>query len=115
MSFSVLTRPAGNPGTRRRAGFSLLEVLIAASLFTVAAGVLLHELAFSYRHYSLARDDWKAALELWNRAARWRAGGTSSTSENAQIRGRTAPLHRIRFETASAGRTLTWEVWHVHP
>ena len=62
--------------TVRRAsvrGFTLLEVLLAATLLALASGTLLYGLAFAYRHYRIAWDDWRITLELWNRSARWRA------------------------------------------
>ncbi len=102
------------PATHRASGFSLLEVLVAAALLTFAAGALLHNLAFTYRHYQIASDDWKTSLRLWNQASRWRAGLDPTPGET--LPGDSGlPIQRVRFEMESAGRTITWEVLHARP
>ncbi len=102
--------------TRRRSagGFTLLEVLLAATLLALAAGALLYSLGFAYQHYRIAWDDWGVTLELWNRSCRWRAGVGEPELEET-LGGTAMPLRRVRLEADSAGRTVVWEVLHARP
>lgn len=104
-----LLRP---PARAHPQGFSLIEVLLAFALLTVAAGALLHNLALSYRYYGSARDDWKVGLELWNRAARLRAGVEAAPGERIQPAQPGIPLQQIRLTIETGGRRITWEVLH---
>ncbi|MEE8585635.1 MAG: prepilin-type N-terminal cleavage/methylation domain-containing protein [Acidobacteriota bacterium] len=94
---------------RRGEGFSLLEVLIAMLMLVVIVLSLLPALGRSFQSYQLSQQRWRAAVEAWNQAERFRALSVPSP-ERFAVAPQSRLLERIVVEDAKFG--IRWEVLH---
>lgn len=90
---------------KKAGGFTLLEVLVAMVILTVAAVALMQAFGFSIRFYASANDRWRSGVELWNRSQEIR-GNSSPEGEPFQVIEGARPLYRIVLEDSSR----RWEV-----
>lgn len=88
-----------------RKGFTLLEVLVALVILTVAAVALMQAFGFSIRFYASAKDRWRSSVDLWNRVQEIRAN-PSPEGERLQVIEGARPVYRIVLEDSSR----RWEV-----
>lgn len=94
-------------GKRRNAGFSLLEVLFALLILAVIVLSLLPALGRCFQSYQLSQQRWKAAVEAWNQAERFRALSDPS-AESIVVAPQARPLQRLEAGKGEFG--IRWEV-----
>ena len=94
---------------RRGEGFSLLEVLIAMLILVVIVLSLLPALGRSFQSYQLSQQRWRAAVEAWNQAERFRVL-SGPTAERFAVTPQSRLLERIVVGNEDFG--IRWEVLH---
>lgn len=93
-------------------GFSLLEVLIAVLILTIASVTLLQGFELASQRYTAAQERWRAAVNCWNEVEVLRVRSPEEAEEIHVFPG-ARPLHRKIIETAGAGGFLEWEVLYA--
>ncbi|MBI4444381.1 MAG: prepilin-type N-terminal cleavage/methylation domain-containing protein [Acidobacteria bacterium] len=86
-------------------GFTLLEVLVATVVLTVAAVSLLQSFGIAMQFYNRSNRSWHTSIDKWNLAQQIRTHGAQS-SEKVPTLEEARPLYR--FFIQEDGRT--WEV-----
>ncbi len=94
---------------RERKGFSLLEVLIAMLILAVIVLSLLPALGRSLQTYQLSQQRWRAAVEAWNQAERFRVL-SGPAAERLVIAPGAQEVERFFVEDEDFG--IRWEVLH---
>lgn len=72
----IADRPAGANETRKREGFSLVEVLVATFLISGLAASILYTVALAIQANTRSERRWDTSLDLWNRAVQARRPGS---------------------------------------
>lgn len=93
----------------KKAGFSLLEVLIAMLILAVVMLSVLPALGRSFQSHRLSQQRWKAAVEAWNRAERFRVLSDPAAERLAMVPG-AKEVGRIVVGNPRFG--IRWEVLH---
>jgi len=96
-----------HPSGRLRSGFSLVEVLVASAVASIALVTLLQFLAFALVAEVRMDRHWKQSLDCWNQAQRWRASPDKTDCEWMVPDSGVRPLRLRRLE---GGGGMKWEV-----